>query len=377
MIYLDNSATSFPKPISVVRAMDEATRYFSANPGRGGHKIAIKASEEVYKTREALANFFNAESEENVVFTLNCTQAINMVLKGFLKDGDHVVTSCLEHNAVMRPLNTLEKKGIKFTVADVSPFNHDETVNNFRNAINEKTKLFICTHASNVIGYRLPIERICALAHQYGIFVAVDIAQSGGVLPIDIKDSGIDFLCGAGHKGLYGAMGTGFLITNKPDYLNTIIEGGTGSSSILYEQPTNMPDKFESGTPNLAGIVSLRYGVEFVKNKGIEKIYKHEFNLIDELYRAFSRNNKVILYTPQPKYGYTAPILSFNVKEYDSEETAYFLNKNNIAVRAGLHCAPSAHKFIGTQDIGTVRVSPSVFTTKNDINILIRTIGKI
>lgn len=377
MIYLDNSATTFPKPLSVVQAMNEATRYFGANPGRGGYALAIRASEEMYKSRRVLAEFFNTQSEENVVFTLNCTQAINMVLKGFLKSGDHVVVSCLEHNAVMRPLKVLESKGISYTVADIVPYNNDETMNNFRKAINIHTKLFVCTHASNVLGYRMPIERLTAMAHQYGIMMLVDAAQSAGVFSIDILDSGIDFLCGAGHKGLYGTMGVGFLITDKSELLETIIEGGTGSNSISFEQPNIMPDKFESGTPNLAGVVALRYGVQFVKSKGTERIYNHEFNLINSLYNNLSKNPKIRLYTPPLEYGKIAPVLSFNINGYDSETVAEILSKNNIAVRAGLHCAPLAHKFIETEKTGTVRISPSVFTTQKEIMYLERVISKI
>lgn len=377
MIYLDNSATTFPKPLIVVQVANEAMRNFGANPGRGGYKMALKASEEMYKARQVIAEFFNAKSEENVVFTLNCTQAINMVIKGFLKQGDHAVVSCLEHNAVMRPLKALEKNGISHTVADISPYNNDETLDNFRKAIQKNTKLFICTHASNILGYRMPIERLSALAHQYGIMILVDSAQSAGVLPIDITEGGIDFLCGAGHKGLYGVMGVGFLITDKSDLLDTIIEGGTGSNSISFEQPTLMPDKFESGTPNLSGIVALRYGVQFVKSKGIDKIYSHEFSLINELYNNLSKNKKVKLYIPRLEYGFIAPLLSFNIKGYDSETIAEILGKNDIAVRAGLHCAPLAHKFISTEDTGTVRVSPSIFTTQKDIAYLEKVISKI
>jgi selenocysteine lyase/cysteine desulfurase len=317
---------------------------------------------------------FGAQKPSNVVFTLNCTQALNMVIKGILKPGDHVVTSCVEHNAVMRPLNKLEDMGITYTAATVFPGDDEKTLDSFRKGINAKTALIICTHASNVWGIRLPVERIAALGKIYGIPILIDGAQSAGILPIDVQKMGIDFLCVAGHKGLYGPMGTGMLITNQSDKLDTIIEGGTGTNSMKLCQPNEMPQKFESGTPNMPGICGLRAGMEFVKFKGREEIFSHENKLITYLYDNLKKIAGVKLYMPRPEKDFFVPLLSFNVDGYVSDEVGKILDQNGIEVRTGLHCSPAAHEFGGTSEIGVVRVSPSVFNTKAEVDKLVETI---
>ena len=376
MIYLDNSATTFPKPWSVQNAVNNSMKY-AANPGRSGHKLSLKASEEIFLARKTAAEFFNAKNETDVIFTLNCTMSMNMVIKGILKSGDHVVVSSMEHNAVMRPLEKMAEQGVTFTQAEVFPEDNDRTVDSFRKAINAKTKMIICVHASNVWGIKLPIERISALAHEYGLLFAVDAAQSAGIVPIDVQQSNIDFLCTAGHKGLYGVMGTGILILSENAIPDTIIEGGTGSNSVSFEQPQELPDKFESGTPNVSGIVGLRAGIQFVRQKKTENIAKHEFMLIQRLYRELAKMKKIKLYMPMPTPQYFVPILSFNVEGYDSETTASILNRNNIAVRAGLQCSPAAHKMCGTLESGAVRISPSVSTKTSEIDYLVSVLKKL
>lgn len=378
MIYLDNSATSFPKPASVYNAVNNAMQKFGANPGRSGHKMSIMAAEQVYKCREAVARIYNIKSVENIVFTQNCTYALNTVIKGYLKPNDHVVVSEFEHNSVLRPLQALGDIGVTYTPAKVVHGDFQATVDNFRNAINEKTKLFIVTHASNVTGTILPIARIIALAHQYNIKVLIDTAQSSGVLPINVEDMNIDFLASAGHKGLFGAMGTGVLYIRNPEEIPPMVCGGTGSSSIEIMQPTVTPDKFESGTCNLPGICGLLKGIEFVEKTTTEKIYNHEFMLLTHLYNELSKIKSVKLYTPKPKKEYQAPLLSFNIDEKHSESVANILSeKYNIAVRAGIHCAPLAHKKLGTEEQGTVRVSLSYFNKISDINALVNAVKKI
>lgn len=241
MIYLDNAATTYPKPVSVRNAVGDALVRFGANPGRAGHAMSMACAEEIFRCREAAARLFHAPGPECVAFTLNCTHAVNYVVKGLLRPGDHVVTSCMEHNAVARPLFALSRGGVEVTEAEVFPGDADATARSFEKAMRENTKLVICTHASNVWGIRLPVERIAELAHRRGIRMAVDCAQSAGVLPVDMA-AGIDFLCVAGHKGLYGPMGTGMLITADGARLASLIEGGTGTSSALPEQPLTMPD---------------------------------------------------------------------------------------------------------------------------------------
>lgn len=371
MIYLDNGATTFPKPASVTKAVNKALCEFGANPGRGGHRLAIRASEEIYKCRTAVAEFYNVKDPENVIFTNNCTTALNTVIKGILKPNDHVVISCLEHNAVVRPLEKMKNIGVSYTKAVVHPYDNDKTIDSFRNSINDDTRLVICTHASNVFGFKLPVERITALCHQYNIPICVDAAQTAGTVPLDLTESKIDYLCAPGHKGLYGPMGTGFMIINTDVIPDSLTEGGTGTNSYMKEQPLILPDKFESGTPNLPGIAGLRAGIEFVKSRTPEKICFHEMRLIQKLYNQLESNNKIILYTEYPDYKHFVPLLSFNVKNNESETVSSYLNKNyGIATRSGLHCCPLAHEYMDTVNIGTVRAVPSVFTTNSDIDTL-------
>lgn len=377
MIYLDNSATTFPKPRIVINSVNNAFINYGANPGRGGHKLALKASQIMFDSRNTIMRFFNAPDENSVIFTGSCTTACNMVLKGLLKSGDHVVVSCLEHNAVMRPLEKLSQNGISYTVAKVYPGDNDRTLDSFRKAINQNTKLIFCIYASNVWGIKLPVERITALAHLYEIPIAVDAAQAAGIVPINLKDNKIDFLCCAGHKGLYGPMGTGMLIFNTDVALDTIIEGGTGSNSYSLEQPEILPDRFESGTQNLPGIIGLKASTELVMKRGVQNIANSEMRLIQYLYDRLAKIKGVKLYTERPESDHYVPLLSFNIDGMDSETVSAMLDKHGIAVRAGLHCAPFAHEFLGTIDGGAVRVSPSMFTTRSDMDYLAMTVSRI
>jgi len=372
MIYFDNSATTYPKPQTVTNAVMTALRKYGANPGRSGHTMSREAGKMVENCRNSAMNMFGVSSADNVVFTLNCTLAINMVIKGLLKRGDHVVTSCLEHNAVMRPLNKLEKEGfITYAKAKVYPCDNEKTLDSFRKAINAKTALIITTHASNVWGIRMPIERIAALGKVYGIPVLVDGAQSAGLVPIDVSKYGIDYLCLAGHKGLYGPMGIGMLITNKGKELNTIIEGGTGTSSMVLCQPKEMPQKFESGTPNLSGICGLKAGMDFVNSIGMDNIFNHENRIVNYLYENMKKIKKLKLYMPCPTPEYFVPLISFNFDDKVSDEVGRYLDANGVEVRTGIHCAPSAHEFMGTQNQGVVRVSPSAFNTVQEADKLL------
>lgn len=370
MIYLDNAATTYPKPPAVRQAVDTALRRFGANPGRGGYAMSMAAAEEIYACRKEVSDYFGGPGPENVVFPLNCTQALNMVLKGWLRPGDHVVVSDLEHNAVMRPLEALAQRGISFTAAHVTIGDHNATVDAFRRSLTAKTRLVLCTHASNVLGARLPVERIAALCREYRIPVALDCAQSAGILPIDMADMGIDFICAAGHKGLYGPMGTGILVAADGSRLDTILEGGTGSSSLSMKQPEEMPEHLESGTLNVPGICGLRAGLRFVRERG-GRIFRHEMEYITRLYDRLKRIPEVELYTPRPEPLYFAPVLSCNIRGLTSEEAGALLGKQGIAVRAGLHCAPAAHGSIGTLERGTVRMAPSAFSDFAEIDVVV------
>lgn len=369
MIYFDNGATTFPKPKSVRMAVSNALSNLGANPGRSGHKMSLKSSEIIFKCRENAAKLFDINTPENIIFTLNCTEALNIVIKGILKPGDHAIISSLEHNAVIRPLEHLRDSGIEYTVADVIPYDDELTIDNFRNAIKDNTKIIICTHASNVFGIKLPIERIGALCKIYGILFCVDAAQTAGVVPISLKDSYINYLCTAGHKGLYGPMGTGMLIIKGSVLPDSFVQGGTGTESANPHQPDSLPEKYESGTPNLPGIAGLNAGIKYILNKNISNIANYEIRLAQLLYDKLKQNNNVILYTSRPDLQHSVPVISFNIRGLDSEEVAEILDRQfNIAVRAGLHCAPFAHKSFGTLETGTVRAVISTSSTINDIN---------
>lgn len=375
MIYLDNGATSFPKPLSVRQNVDISLKKFSANPGRSGHSLSLRAAKEIFECRKRLKELFNVNSEEEIIFTENCTMALNTVIFGLLSEGDHVLISSMEHNSVTRPLESLKDKGVTYSTFDYS-YDDNETVDNVRNLIKPETKLVICTHASNVFGFRFPIERICALCHAYGILFCVDSAQSAGVFDIDVGTNQYDFVCMSGHKSLYGPMGTGVLILNNRN-LKPLLYGGTGTESVKKSQPEGLPEKFESGTQNMNGISGLKAGVDFVKNRGIKNIYNHEYKLAKRLFNGLANNKKVITYNKSFDYGKVAPVVSFNIDGVYSEDLVAKLNKYGIMTRGGLHCSPLAHTTMNTIENGTVRVVPGAFNTIYDINFLLNVMRKL
>lgn len=375
MIYLDNGATSFPKPLSVRQNVDISLKKFSANPGRSGHSLSLRAAKEIFECRKRIKELFNVNSEEEIIFTENCTMALNTVIFGLLSEGDHVLISSMEHNSVTRPLESLKDKGVTYSTFDYS-YDDNVTVDNVRNLIKPETKLVICTHASNVFGFRFPIERICALCHAYGILFCVDSAQSAGVFDIDVGTNQYDFVCMSGHKSLYGPMGTGVLILNNRN-LKPLLYGGTGTESVKKSQPEGLPEKFESGTQNMNGISGLKAGVDFVKNRGIKNIYNHEYKLAKRLFNGLANNRKVIAYNKSFDYGKVAPVVSFNIDGVYSEDFVAKLNKYGIMTRGGLHCSPLAHTTMNTIENGTVRVVPGAFNTINDINYLLNVIRKL
>lgn len=378
MIYLDNSATSYPKPKIVVQSVFEAYNKFGGNSGRGAYDMALKTTEQIYLCRKKLAEMFGVPSVENVIITYNCTTALNMAIKGLAKAGSHFIISDLEHNAVLRPLAKLKNQGIAdFSIACVENDVY-KTVQNFKNCIKENTVAIVCTGASNVFGVIPPYRMLARLAHRNNLLFVMDCAQVAGSMPINMMRDEIDILCCAGHKGLMGPAGTGIMILKEGVELDTIIEGGTGSNSADKNQPENLPDRFESGTPNVQGIIGLSKALDYIKSVGVENIYYHEFSLMRYLQKRLQQNKNVILYTDFfDKRQNLMPIMSFNVKNKHSEEVAAVLSADGIAVRAGLHCAPLAHRKFKTDAIGTVRISPSVFTKKSDIDFLINSVRKI
>ncbi len=365
MIYFDNAATSGKKPESVINAVNFALKNLSANPGRSGHDLSLKTADAVYKVRTKVADFFGADGPENVVFTQNCTHAINLCLKGIASKGDHIVVSNLEHNSVMRPLKQCK---IAYSVAKVDE-TVDKTIENFKNAIQPNTRLVFVTGASNVTGQILPFREIGEICKKRGILFGVDAAQIAGVVPINMQKDNIDFLCIAPHKGLYAPMGIGILISRKP-LKNTIIEGGTGTDSYNYSQPLDIPEGFESGTINVPAIMGVGAGIDFIEKLTLKKIYKHEFLLLEKLYKKLSSIENILLYTKPPIFSENVAVLPFNEKNLDSYKLAEVLNSYGVAVRSGLHCAPTSHIAIGTPESGACRVSFSVFNNLQEVEKL-------
>lgn len=377
MIYLDNAATTFPKPAQVISACVGAMRFYGANPGRGGHKMSARAGETVFGCREKLAQMFSCK-EERTVFTLNCTYSLNLAVKGVLKKGDHAIISSLEHNSVLRPLENMREKGlISYDVAAVEPLDDEKTVKNFERLIRPNTRLILCTHASNVFGTVLPVKKLSALCKKHGLIFALDCAQSAGIFPIDMEKDGIDIVCAPGHKGLFGPMGTGILMFSENVEIESLVQGGTGSLSLQKSQPGIYPDSLESGTVNLPGIAGLSAGLDFIKSRGGERaIHEKETYLMKILKEDLSVIKNITVFDNMHSKIYS-PTLSFVVNGEHSEQTAQKLDDRNIAVRAGYHCSYLAHSFCKTTRSGTVRVSPSVFNTKSDVKFFVFSLNLI
>ncbi len=377
MIYLDNAATSWPKPETVYQAISNFLKEKGGNPGRGSHSMASAAMEIIEETRNLISGFINSPDPNRIIFTLNCTDALNLALKGLLRSGDHVIISPFEHNSVIRPLNKLSRTGVE--ISKIYPTNDKGIVSpeNIKKAIKKNTKLIVITHASNVTGVIQPIEEYGKIARTNDLILLVDAAQTIGKYPIDVQKSSIDLLAFSGHKGLFGPPGTGILYIGERVDLDTIREGGTGSQSEVEEQPSILPDRYESGTPNTLGICGLGAGVKFILSEGLEKIKMHGQHLIRKLIEGLSNINTISIYTPK-KSSDIVPILSFNIKGYTPGEVGIILDQAfDIKVRAGLHCAALAHKALGTYPQGTVRLSPGYFNTSDEIDSTIMAIEKI
>lgn len=374
MVYFDNAATTYPKPHSVISAMSRAMIEYGANPGRAGHRLSLKTAEAVYTAREKCASFFGAQAE-NTIFMPNCTYALNTAIKGILTRDSHIVCSDIEHNAVLRPVYAcMKEKGVS---ASFAPTHDDdsETVREFEKRINKRTKAVVCTLAGNVTGKILPVKKIAELCRSRNICFIVDAAQGAGVIPVSLSD-GINIICAAGHKGLYGPMGTGLMITDGKYRLNTLIEGGTGSASKELAQPEFLPDRFESGTINTAGAISLGAGIDFLMAKGTGIIYRHEMSLCRSFFGELRKNPKVRLYSEEFDERF-APVIPFNVGSLPSEEVSERLSSAGFCLRGGFHCAYPAHKKIGTSEQGAVRFSPSVFSTSNEVAALVKAVNRI
>ncbi len=366
-IYLDAAATSRQKPPQVLKALVQYATEVGVSHGRAATKRGIQANELVFSTRLALSKLFNAPRMERILFTKNVTEAINVALKGFLKRGDHVVLSGVEHNALIRPLNKLKREmEIEYTLVSANsqgrfnPFDFGE-------ALKVNTRLVCLAHASNVTGTLCPIKEVGEICRKKGVAFLVDSAQTAGVQSINLKDNPIDFLAFTGHKGLMGPPGTGGLIVGQQVNLDSLIEGGTGSNSDQEEQPTQWPDKFESGTQNYWGLAGLKAGVEFLLRTSVEKIRKKEEALTNLFLSEAAKIKGVKLYG-LPASSERVAVVSLNIEGKDPSEVAYELDERfGILTRSGLHCAPLAHRTIGTYPIGTVRFSFGFYNTEKEI----------
>lgn len=375
MIYLDNAATSFPKPKETIGYLNNFIRNIGGNPGRSGHTLSVDAARIIFEAREKLIGFINAKNSERLVFTQNGTESLNLAILGLLKEKDHVVTTSLEHNSVMRPLTFLQKeKGVEVTIVQCTG-EGKLNVGEIRNAIRKNTKAVIVNHGSNVIGTVQPLGEIRKAIND-GIIFIVDACQTIGSFPVDVEKDGIDILCFSCHKSLYSIQGLGAIYIKKGVELTPLKFGGTGSRSESIEQPEFLPDRYESGTPNTPGIASLLGGLTFIEKTGIDKIAKREAALRDFLTGELSKMDGIILYGNDPESPHV-PVVSLNVKGKLPSETGFELNKKRIFVRVGMHCSPLAHRTIGTFPEGTVRISPGYFTTENDICRFLEVLKKI
>lgn len=376
MIYLDNAATSWPKPEAVYDEMINCMKTYGANPGRSGHKMAIEASEKIYECRENLCKLFGISDALCVSFTGNTTEALNMGIKGLLHPGDHAITTSMEHNSVIRPLKKLESLGVQTSVVKADPYGR-VGVERILKHINKKTKLIVMTHASNVNGTMNPIRDIGEIAKRHHVVYMVDAAQTAGVCPIDVEQMNIDILAFPGHKGLLGPQGTGGLYVREGIILDTLKEGGTGSLSESPCQPDILPDKYESGTLNTPGIAGLNEGIKYLLDTGVAEVMRHERELTRYMLEGLYDIPKVTVYgtqAPEQRVG----VISVNIKGKDCIEVCGELDeKYGIASRGGLHCAYLAHQTIGTLESGTIRLSLGGFNTKKEIDLALQAIGEI
>ena len=379
MIYLDHAATSWPKPPEVARAMCEFLESAGGNPGRSGHRLSIAAARRVYDAREAIAELFHAPDPLRVVFTLNVTHALNLAIRGLLRPGDHVVTTGVEHNSVMRPLRALETQGVRVSVMRCEADGRlclDEA----RRAITPGTRLVVVNHASNVMGAVQPVAEIAKIAHEAGALLLVDAAQTAGALPIDMPELGIDLLAFTGHKGLQGPPGTGGLVIGDrvdPSLLAPLVRGGTGSRSESEEQPEMLPDKYESGTCNGVGLAGLAAGVRWILARGVESIREHELALSAALAGGLREIQGVTVYGPVDPADCVA-VVSCRVRGKRVSDVGLALDDDyDILCRVGLHCSPAAHRTIGTFPEGTIRLAPGVLTTMGDIRTALDAIREV
>ncbi len=377
MIYIDNAATSWPKPESVYLAMDDFARNFAGNPGRSGHRMAVESEHRVQRCRAAIARLLHAKDPSEVILTLNATDGLNIALKGLLRPGDHVITSHTEHNSINRPLSKMAQDGmISFDKAASAP---DGTVPaaEIEKLVRKNTRLIAVTHCSNVLGVVNPIDEVARVARKHGVMTLIDASQSVGVVPIDVQALGVDLVAFPGHKNLFGPMGTGALWVREGVALRFFREGGTGYKADQEQQPEEMPFRLEGGTPNAHGYAGLAAGVEFVEKEGLEKILRHERGLALAFAEALRPNRKVEVFGVKSPDRQIGPV-SIRIRGAEPAEVGKVMDdKYGIACRPGLHCAPGTHKLLGTFPAGTVRFSFGYFNTEEHADAAVRAVNEV
>lgn len=375
-IYLDNAATSFPKPKEIARQMSLCIDNYCGNAGRGSHRLSLLAANKIYSAREAICRLINAPEPENIVFVPTCTYGLNMIIKGILKQGDHALCSDMEHNSVFRPLEKLKREGI-ISYGTFSALSGDasdeEIVNDIKRKLQRNTRLLICAHQSNICSRSLPIEKIGELCKKNHVLFALDVAQSIGHSSIDMQKMNVDLLSAPGHKGLYGPQGSAFVAIRGACTLSTLVEGGNGIYSLTPDMPDFAPERYEVGTLPLPSIVGLHEGIKFIANVGIEAIAEREKELFRLLRDGLMNIHGATVYAPQCE-GNT---LSFNLASTMPERICTLLDAENICVRGGFHCSALGHTSLGTKETGTVRASFGIYNTKNDIDRLLSVVSKI
>lgn len=358
IIYLDNAATTFPKPQHVISAVNRCLSNYCGNPSRGSNPLSVKSAEVVYECRTLLGEMFCCEPE-NVIFTYNTTYALNMAIKGLVSRGDHILISNMEHNSTLRPVDSLSRDGFaNYDIFEVYGKSTDEILSDIDRKINSRTRIICCVHSSNICSYHIPIKEIGRLCRDRGILFICDGAQSGGHIPIDMKDSFIDILCLPSHKGLYGPQGGGMMLLSENVVLKNLIQGGNGYRSLDLSMGDISPEKYEAGTLNTPGIAGLCEGLKFLKVRGIESIKRQNEALFKTAYASLSSIPNVKIYDDC-----AGAVLLFNIKNISSDEAGEIYNRQNICLRTGFHCSPLSHKALGTPDSGAVRISFGAFNT--------------
>lgn len=378
IIYLDNAATTWPKPPSVLRRVNRCFKEACGNPGRSAHLLSMRAAEEVYHARCALNRFFGGNSEQNVIFFPNATASLNTVIRGVLSAGDHVITTNIEHNSVLRPLYALRRDGVTYDIVDVVGATDSQIIERVSARIRRNTRMVIVNHVSNVTGRVMPLQLIAALCCQRGILFCVDASQSAGVYPLDMKNDGFDYLCCAGHKSLFGIQGSGLaVIRDGAPIPRPLMQGGNGVCSLELQMPSGLPEMLEAGTVNVPAIVSLHAGVSYIERHGRERLYSEIQHLSAPIlsdFRELEREGQLRLFLDGTQGG---SVISFAVRGQSPAQTAEALEAYGICVRSGFHCAPLIHQALGCEDGGTVRISFSAMNTMHDVEVFLTALHAI